>query len=598
MQITAVVLAAGLGARMGALTQNKSKAMVQVSGETLISRILQQCLDSGVNEALVVIGHMADELVDYVKTLDLSIKVHFVRNEQFQSTNNIYSLKLALDDLRDRSYKGNLLLIECDLYLESTVLHRFLEDEKPTMAMVSKYRQGMDGTVVRVSDKDQLLITDIVSQKRQNIDFNYRDVYKTVNIYKFSHSYWNTKLHPILNWYVSNVDDSSYYEYAISLLAMVDEELFAWVVDPSEWSEIDDRNDLRIAEIKFSNEKMYQEINNSYGGFWDFDIVDFCYLRNMHFPTAEMYAHLGNFLPEALQNYGSSQSVLNEKLSWLLETDSESLIALDGLTAVYPALADIFPESHFLIPNPTFGEYHERFEYVEMYDSDISMVDLSNMISKSKPDVVVIVNPNNPTGHLFKSSEILSLVNTNSQVMFLIDESFHRFTEEVSFMYLECPKNAIVLSSMSKDYGLPGLRLGFAFSHNRDLLLEISNRLPIWSMSSLAEFFITLCLKYRSAFKNSLRLTREEKSDFEDCLKAINGLNVVEEVFGNFVLIEFIEFPADFSTAIVEKLLDKGFYVKDLTIKLQAKSPTFRFAVRLKEENDKLMLAIKEVLGH
>ena len=176
----ALILAAGYGNRMRPLTDATHKTLLRVGGQTLIGRIVDSLRAHAIDRIVVVTGHLADDLEAALTAAYPDVAFTFVRNERYRETNNIYSLALAFEamDLDD-----DILLIESDLVYEPAVLRRVVESPYPNVALVDRFRSGMDGTVVTVADH---LIRSIIPPHLQGPSFDFSDKYKTLNIYKFS----------------------------------------------------------------------------------------------------------------------------------------------------------------------------------------------------------------------------------------------------------------------------------------------------------------------------------------------------------------------------------------------------------------------------
>ena len=143
----AIILAAGMGKRLGELTQNNTKCMVKVNGVTLIERLLNQ-LDNvksyHLNKIVIVTGYEGKKLREYIATCKVNTPIVYVENPIYATTNNIYSLWLAKEYL----LQDDTLLFESDLIFEDAVVEKLLENPYPSLALVSKYESWMDGTVV------------------------------------------------------------------------------------------------------------------------------------------------------------------------------------------------------------------------------------------------------------------------------------------------------------------------------------------------------------------------------------------------------------------------------------------------------------------
>ena len=148
----AIILAAGMGKRLGELTKGNTKCMVEVGGETLIARLLRQLDKQHLSKIVLVIGYKAQELKNYLATIQIQTPIEFVENIVYDQTNNIYSLYLAKDYL----VAEDTLLFESDLIMEDAVITKLLQHPYPDLAVVDKYESWMDGTVVTIDEENRI----------------------------------------------------------------------------------------------------------------------------------------------------------------------------------------------------------------------------------------------------------------------------------------------------------------------------------------------------------------------------------------------------------------------------------------------------------
>ena len=144
----AIILAAGMGKRLGELTKSNTKCMVKVNGVPLIERMLSQLEKLQLQRIVMVVGYHAEELKSFVLSLNCKVPIIFVENPVYDKTNNIYSLALA----KQYMLEEDTLLLESDLIFEDSLLDLLLSSPLPNIALVSKYHQWMDGTMVQIGN--------------------------------------------------------------------------------------------------------------------------------------------------------------------------------------------------------------------------------------------------------------------------------------------------------------------------------------------------------------------------------------------------------------------------------------------------------------
>ena len=143
----------------------------------------------------------------------------------------------------------DILLIESDLLYEPAVLRLALDSPHPNLALVDRYRSGMDGTVLAL---DGERVASVIPPHLQGAQFDFSDKFKTLNIYRFSREFCRSDFRKILTYYASTIDDNCYYELILGILIYMKRgEIHAASVEGLRWAEVDDPNDLRIAEFMF-----------------------------------------------------------------------------------------------------------------------------------------------------------------------------------------------------------------------------------------------------------------------------------------------------------------------------------------------------------
>jgi choline kinase len=281
----ALILAAGMGSRLGKYTKNNTKCMLETNGKRLIDYILECLNDIGITKLIMVVGYKKENLISYLGNSFKNISIEYVENNIYNQTNNIYSLYLA----REKLIQDDTLLLESDLIFEKAILEKLINDKRDSLAVVDKYQIWMDGTSVRLDEEDNII--GFYGKK----DFKFEDVkdyYKTVNIYKFSKSFSKNIYIPFLEAYMKAMGANEYYETVIKVIASLEGTgLKALKLNGEKWYEIDDAQDKANAEIIFAKnaEEKLTLIQKRYGGYWRFPkIKDFCYLVNPYFPTKKM----------------------------------------------------------------------------------------------------------------------------------------------------------------------------------------------------------------------------------------------------------------------------------------------------------------------
>ena len=582
----AIILAAGYAKRMRPLSRECHKTLLLAGGQTVLGRIVDSLLTNDVRELVIVTGYRDDQLRGYMAEEYGDLDVTWVHNPDFDTTNNIHSLALAFKEIKNEE----VLIVESDLVVDPEVIKALVNSPYPDVAMVGPHELGMDGTVVTVADN---VITQFIPPHLQPETFDFTDAFKTLNIYKFSAQFCDTVFRPTVDFYSQTIDSNCYYESILGILIYMRRcKIFAEVVDNNLWTEIDDPNDLEVANFMFTPEERSSILEGTHGGYWKYRFTDFCYIRNFHFPTGSMISDLRRNVKPLLANYGSSQQVLDRKISQFLECDADQIVLLNGASQAYPFLRQKFGDTRVLVPKPTFGEYRRIFPNARTYPDEPG-IDMNRIEeSLSTTDLVVFVNPNNPTGTVLPTEDLFDMASRHPKTVFLIDESFVDFCDETPVQDLLVDKhldNVLIIKSLSKSLGVPGIRLGYVYSTNRELITTIKEEIPIWNINSMAEYFLELLFKNRPQLEASFQKSKDDRKEFAEALRTLEGVKDVVNGGGHFILVRVD--PALFpSPKIVDDLLiQHATYVKDVTEAMGSSDTHLRFAVRDQRDNMRLV---------
>ncbi|MBP3476292.1 MAG: aminotransferase class I/II-fold pyridoxal phosphate-dependent enzyme [Lachnospiraceae bacterium] len=600
----AIILAAGMGKRLKELTQNNTKCMVKVNGVTLIERVLHQLEQLHLSRIVIVVGYERQKLIDYIGTLNIQTPICFIDNPIYDKTNNIYSLALAKEYL----IKEDTLLLESDLIFEDSVLHLLLDDPRETLALVDKYESWMDGTCVKIGPDDA--IEAFIPGKK----FVFEDIpeyYKTVNVYKFSKHFSLTHYVPFLEAYSSALGNNQYYEQVLRVITMLDEpEIKAKKLEGQLWYEIDDIQDLDIASSMFSEseEEKVSSIQSRYGGYWRYPkLIDFCYLVNPYYPPQKLMDEIKANSDTLLTQYPSGMKVNSLLAARNFGVHQEHIIVGNGAAELIKCLMEKL-EGKIGFVRPTFEEYPNRYNQADSVifapdnaDFSYSAEDLKQFIKDREINTFILVNPDNPSGNYIPHRDVIHLVEwcKNEGIDIIVDESFSDFsdekdntliTEEIMNQY----PNLVVMKSISKSYGVPGVRLGILASSNEKLISEMKKEVSIWNINSFAEFYMQIAEKYKNDYKVSLDKLRKERDYLQEELDKITDFRVIPSQ-ANYVMVELMRGKT--AKELTQNMLLKyNLFIKDLSSKI-SQGEYIRLAVRNREDNNKLIYALKNELG-
>ena len=604
----AIILAAGMGRRLGELTKDQTKCMVPVNGVRLIDRVLGQLTKLPLQRVIIVVGYKGQELREYITTqygqqLTANCQLQFAENPIYDKTNNIYSLSLVKEQLQE----DDTLLIESDLILSDRLFEMLLENPCPNLALVAKYETWMDGTMVRI-DADSNIVNFISKDA-----FDYNDVssyYKTVNIYKFSRQFLKEKYVPFLDAYTKAVGLNEYYENVLRIISLLSgHELKALPIGHEKWYEIDDKQDLDIAEALFADEQdVLRKYYGRYGGFWRFpQMLDFCYLVNPYFPSQRMKDELRANFDTLLTEYPSGMKVNTLIASKCFGVSEPYIVPGNGAAELIKILME---ESQGKIGfvRPTFEEYPNRYDKSQQAtfvpqndDFRYTADDLMAFFGDKNICQLMLINPDNPSGNFIPKADVLRLAQwcEERQIRLVVDESFVDFSRNyttnslLNDSLLELYPHMAVMKSISKSYGVPGLRLGILASADKELIARIKKEVSIWNLNSFAEFFMQIYNKYEKDYHRACAKFVAERDIFEQQLRTIPFLRVMPTE-ANYFLCEVLP-PYRASEIVIRMLKQHNILTRDCSGKtgLPANKQYMRIAVRNHEDNSRLVEGLK-----
>lgn len=600
----AIILAAGMGKRLKELTQDRTKCMVQVNGVALIDRMLHQIESRHLSRIVIVVGYEGEKLMKYIDTLGIRTPIVYVQNPIYDKTNNIYSLALAKDYL----CQDDTLLFESDLIFEDAVIDQLLDDPRETLALVDKYESWMDGTCVKLGPDDS--IASFVPSKNFRFE-EAHEYYKTVNIYKFGRHFSRTHYVPFLEAYSKALGNNEYYEQVLRVIAMLDDpEIRAKRLNGQLWYEIDDIQDLDIASSMFAQDPDLRVslMQGRYGGYWRYpQLLDFCYLVNPYFPPQRLIDEIQANFTSLLTQYPSGMRVNALLAARNFAVHQQNILVGNGAAELIKALmARLEGVTGFI--RPTFEEYPNRYQDRPNVcftpagpDFRYTADDLMAFFGPQDIDNLVLINPDNPTGNYIPAPDVLRLADWAQEkgIRLILDESLADFADEADNTFirqdlLDRYRRLYVVKSISKSYGVPGLRLGVLASGDQDLIAALKKDVAIWNINSFAEFYMQIEEKYKKDYARSLELIRAERARFRRELEKLPNLRVIPSQ-ANYLMVELLGGLS--ARAITRDLLvNRCILVKDLSPKLGGQQ-YLRLAVRDTRDNDRLLEALRPLCG-
>ena len=600
----AIILAAGMGKRLKELTSNATKCMVEVNGEMMIHKTLMHLEKLNLNKIVLVVGYEGQQLMDYVNSLGLKTPVEYVVNDVYDKTNNIYSLYLAKEYL----LQDDTLLLESDLVYEEAVIRKLVDTPYPSLVLVDKFESWMDGTCITVDEDDN--ITSFVSKRE--FDFTKTDeYYKTVNLYKFSKNFSEKYYVPFLEAYCNAMGLNEYYEQVLKVITFLgDLEIKAVKLNGEKWYEIDDVQDLDIAEsLLAGKEEKLEKMQKRFGGYWRYPkLIDFCYLVNPYFPNKKLVSEMQTNFERLLGEYPSGMGVNSLIAAKIFGLHASQVIVGNGAAELIKSLMERFT-GRLGMAFPTFQEYPNRKAekdvvpyFVTNDEFRYTAKNLMDFYEDKDIEVLALINPDNPSGNYIRREDVLKLSEwcEKKNIRFVVDESFVDFVDEeetttlLDAEILKANPNLIVVKSISKSYGVPGLRLGVLASSDEELIAEMKKDVAIWNINSFAEFYLQIYEKYAKDYAKAIEKFKQTRAAYIKDLQALSGLRVLPTQ-ANYVRCEVTSGVT--SRKLAEDLLEENILIKDLSTKKGFDGKNYiRLAVRDEKDNAILVEALKRYL--
>ncbi len=600
----ALMLAAGMGKRLGKYTGNNTKCMVEVAGKKLIDYAIEAVRYAGIKRMILVVGYKGQNLKDYIqrKYANSEMEFIFIENKEYDVSNNIYSFYLA----KEYVVQDDTILMESDLIYEKTLIKNLIAVRHKDVAAIAKYKSWMDGTVVTCNK------TGYITQFIDKADMNYDmldEYYKTVNVYKLSRRFSKNIYLPFLEAYMQAYGVNSYYETTLKVVAhLAKTQLYGYEIGDISWYEIDDAQDLDIANAMFSRGKeRYNLMMSKFGGYWRYSsMLDFCYFANPYFPTAEYVKKMQHEFPVLLGAYPSGLNMQNMNAERIFDIDQKYVLVGNGASELINALGETV-SGKLAVGVPTFNEYVRCFRHCEIIYIDNSKWDYGINIEAyksacEKVNMTCIVSPDNPSGAMLTFEEVIDVVKYAKKfnTIVVMDESFIDFAEDnkkytlLRNDILAENENLVVVKSIGKSYGVAGLRLGVLATANQKLLSDIRANMQIWNINSFAEYFLQTFNLYAKDYKIACeKIAKERKRMIEEINKLPNVKAYDSQA--NYIMV-WLQNQSSYDFC-VDCLENYNILIKDLSSKNYFNGNNYiRVAVKDTHENNQLVKAMRELI--
>lgn len=600
----AIILAAGAGNRLRPFTDVRPKCLVPVNGEPILVNTLTHLANAGISETVIVVGHLKEKIVEQVGFQFRGMDITYVESDCYSTTNNIFSLWLAREHFNE-----DILLLEADVFFEQELINRLLGTEDGNQAAVARHQPWMSGTVVCLDDAGK--IEALVESKHQGPDFEYRDTFKTVNIYHFSGEFLRNNFLPCLNAAINAGNVNDYYETILrELCNQYRLSMTAVPCDDIKWMEIDNLDDLNAANYLFANQRQrYEHVSNLHGDYWRYDFIDHALLYNLYFPPQALLDEIAGHLRELVLNYPSGQNILAELTGALIDQPSARIVVGNGVSELIKVIGRRL-DRRLIVPVPSFNEWINAAPEGAVIESallpPLFQLDVDSFVKEatdSGADTAIVINPNNPTSLAVPREDLLRLVEqlAEKDILLIIDESFIDFTRDpqVATMVpeIERYRNLVIVKSLGKCCGAGGLRLGYLLTANSQFAKAVREEISIWNINSFAEMFLRMAPRYWHQFVSSCRRVRMTCDELYRRLDAIPGL-MVYRPDANFVLCRLPDNAMSGPEFSRRLFTDYNILIKNCAGKTMPQADRYvRIASRTEAENELLVKAITDILN-
>jgi len=352
----------------------------------------------------------------------------------------------------------------------------------------------------------------------------------------------------------------------------------------------------------------YKFISKQHGGYYRHNFTDHAYLYNLYFPPEAVFTKLKENIHELVLNYPIAQNALAELVGKFINHPANEIVVGNGAAEIIKILSGHIAKK-LIVPVPSFNEYANAAPEGRIVEFPLEFPSFQLDVDKFAveaikvgADIAVVVTPNNPTSMLVPKADLikLALKLDKHNCMLIIDESFLDFSEDKENISLEQEidkyPNLAILKSMSKAYGICGLRIGYLLTANLQFAAAVRKGIHIWNINGFAEEFLRILPKYKQEFIDSCKKVKADRDAFYKKLCEIQGMTIFKPD-ANYI---FCRLPEDALSGpeVVKKLFEEhNIYIKDIVGKTQPDADRYiRIASRTEAENSKLINALMDVM--
>ncbi len=357
-----------------------------------------------------------------------------------------------------------------------------------------------------------------------------------------------------------------------------------------------------------AKEQQFEAIECQHGGYWRHDFIDHAYLYNLYFPPERFFQQLTSQIHELVLNYPVAQNVLAGLVGTLIDQPAERVVVGNGAAELIKIVSGHLAKK-LIVPVPSFNEYANAaptenvIEFV--LDAPSFQLNVDKFAAEAircKADVAVVVSPNNPTSLLVPKANLIRLLDKLAahDCMLIVDESFIDFASNRDQETLESDiasyPNLAIFKSMSKAYGICGLRIGYMLTANALFADQVRRGLHIWNLNGFAETFLVHAPEYQQEFLASCDLVRADRDQFYQDLCGISGLTVYRPD-ANYIFCRLPDHAPSGPEVARRLFVEHNIYIKHCQGKTMPESDRYiRIASRTQTENSVVSRALAEIV--
>jgi len=352
----------------------------------------------------------------------------------------------------------------------------------------------------------------------------------------------------------------------------------------------------------------YEYVSKQHGGYYRHNFTDHAYLYNLYFPPKEVFTQLKDNIQELVLNYPIAQDALAELIGEIINQPAERIIVGNGAAEIIKILSGSLAKK-IIVPVPSFNEYANAalkgraVEFpLEFPSFQLDVDKFADEAIKVGADMAVVVTPNNPTSMLVPKADLIKLAEQLKQYncKLIIDESFLDFADNKAQISMEQDidkyPNVAILKSMSKAYGICGLRIGYMLTANTNFAKAVRNGIHIWNINGFAEEFLRILPRYKQEFEDSCEKVKADRDVFYNKLCAIKGMTVFKPD-ANYIYCRLPDEALSGPEVTKRLFIEHNIYIKDSVGKTQPDAGRYiRIASRTQEENNTLIDALMDVM--